>query len=251
MSAVDTVRGDGIGWPRVSREQGTVVQRPTSYVLAEVSVLFLLASVAISAFVRIRGIPFIQNNVSGIAAVLFLYLPALLIWQRKKELSDYGFVFVTWRRSLFLYFSFLMSIFPIFIFGYWVLVHYLCPSFHIPPWLFACRPEILLHLRWPPNLEQLILGQVLVVALPEEFFFRGYIQTRLEEVFPPSRALVLAALLFALGHWLVSFQASSLAVFFPGLVFGLLRFWSGSIVAGALFHASCNVLIDVLYRTMG
>ena len=47
----------------------------------------------------------------------------------------------------------------------------------------------------------------------------------------------------------MTFDPASLAVFFPGLLFGLLQRRTGSVLAGTLFHASCNVLIDVLHRS--
>ena len=46
-------------------------------------------------------------------------------------------------------------------------------------------------------------------------------------------------------------EPAALAVFFPGLLFGLLRMHTGSILAGTLFHASCNLLIDILHRSVG
>ena len=60
---------------------------------------------------------------------------------------------------------------------------------------------------------------------------------------------MIVGVLFALGHFLVTFDPASLAVFFPGLLFGLLQRRTGSVLAGTLFHASCNVLIDVLHRS--
>ena len=38
-----------------------------------------------------------------------------------------------------------------------------------------------------------------------------------------------------------------LAVFFPALLFGWMRARTGSIAAGALYHALCNVLADTLH----
>ena len=41
------------------------------------------------------------------------------------------------------------------------------------------------HLRLPPTLADDLPGQLLVIALPEEAFFRGYLQTALDDVWPP------------------------------------------------------------------
>ena len=60
----------------------------------------------------------------------------------------------------------------------------------------------------------------------------------------PVLAWLFAAVLFALGHYLVTFHPASLLVFFPGLLFGILRGWSGSVLAGTLFHATCNLVME-------
>lgn len=102
------------------------------------------------------------------------------------------------------------------------------------------------------------LHQVVVVALPEEALFRGYFQTRLEEIFPARYvwrgmafspgAIVLQAVLFAVLHFLVGLSPARLAVFFPGLVFGLLRSARRGIGAAIWFHALSNILSEILTR---
>jgi membrane protease YdiL (CAAX protease family) len=106
--------------------------------------------------------------------------------------------------------------------------------------------------QWPPDYLTLALYQVFFVAIPEEFFYRGYFQTRLDEVFerrflvlgtPIGWGAVFAALYFAFGHSLVQFQWWHFATFFPGMVFAWMRERTGGVAAGALFHATCNVLV--------
>jgi membrane protease YdiL (CAAX protease family) len=113
-------------------------------------------------------------------------------------------------------------------------------------------------LRLPPDFLTSALNQVVVVAIPEELFFRGYLMGRLDERWPPTmrllgapvgRALVVSSLLFALGHVMVIPNFQRLAVFFPALVFGWMRARTGSIVAGAVFHALCNLFADVLHTS--
>ena len=109
------------------------------------------------------------------------------------------------------------------------------------------------HLLWSnfPSITVLttqVAVQVLAVALPEEVFFRGYLQTRLEDVNGLRRcevALLVAAVLFALSHVVGSFQVVRLLTFFPGLVFGWLWMKTRSLYAPILFHAFCNVLLFV------
>ena len=105
--------------------------------------------------------------------------------------------------------------------------------------------------RLPDRFLEWVIDQTFVVALPEEFFFRGYLQGRLSQVLPFAVNLPLSAAVFALGHLLVTSDPGTLAVFFPGLLFGLLRQYSGSVLAGTLFHALCNLLIDILHRSLG
>jgi membrane protease YdiL (CAAX protease family) len=112
------------------------------------------------------------------------------------------------------------------------------------------------HLRLPDGFLLLLLSQILVVAVPEEIFFRGYLMSRLEARWP-SRArlwgaavgwpLLVSSLLFAAGHFLVDLAPARLAVFFPALVFGWMRNRSGSVAPGAVFHALCNVLSETLH----
>lgn len=115
-------------------------------------------------------------------------------------------------------------------------------------------------LRAPKSPLDEIAGQLLVVALPEEAFFRGYLQTELEAAWP-RRVRVLgaelglgwlvSAAIFAVGHLLTTPVPTRLAVFFPALVFGYLRARTGGIGAGVLFHASCNLFSATLARGYG
>jgi uncharacterized protein len=114
------------------------------------------------------------------------------------------------------------------------------------------------ELRWPPDLGAYLLSQLLVVALPEEALFRGYVQGRLGDAFPQQRRLLgvalspaawlLQAALFALIHYAVDLDPTRLAVFFPALLFGWVRALRGGIGAAAALHALCNLLSDVLAR---
>jgi hypothetical protein len=103
-------------------------------------------------------------------------------------------------------------------------------------------------------------GQLLVVALPEEVFFRGYLQTRLRDTLPAGGTLlrplgglsvVVTSALFALGHFATIPFAARLAVFFPSLVFGLLRYRTGSVGASVIFHALSNLFAAALLNGYG
>jgi membrane protease YdiL (CAAX protease family) len=101
---------------------------------------------------------------------------------------------------------------------------------------------------------QLILIQLLMVALPEEFFYRGYLLSRLDAIWPVRRfwgiplswGNLLSSILFAITHVLFGYQLYRLSVFFPSLLFGALRQHTGSLFAPILLHASFNLLMKFL-----
>lgn len=217
--------------------------------IAEVLAAFALVTGLVSVLYRLRFVGFVDRNLAVIAAVLFLYVPAMLLWRRRLDLDQYGLRLQPAGRGVALWLGAAAVVFPLFIAGYYFYMRKICP--HLPRALFYCAPPMMPTLRLPPQLWLTVVSQLVVVALPEEFFFRGFVQGRLHDALAPRAAILLTAALFALGHLLVTFEPAALAVFFPGLVFGLLRACTGSILAGTLFHASCNLLIDILHRSVG
>lgn len=219
--------------------------------LGEALLAFAVVTGVVSLLYRLRGIAFVERNLAVVAAVLFLYVPALVLWRRGRELEQYGLRAKPVGQGMLFAVLSMAAVFPPFAAGYFVYVTRLCGrlSHALPAW--HCPMALPVALRLPPDLAMAVLSQLLVVALPEEFFFRGYLQGRLGEALSPRQTLLLTAILFALGHFLVTFDPAALAVFFPGVVFGLLRRWTGSILAGALFHAACNLFMETLRRSLG
>jgi membrane protease YdiL (CAAX protease family) len=119
------------------------------------------------------------------------------------------------------------------------------------------RPAASFALELPPDPIRFAAAQLLAVALPEEAFFRGYLQTRLTEAWPSSRrllgasvsipALLAQAALFALIHCVFEPRLDRLAVFFPALLFGWMRARRGGVGASIVFHAACNVYAELLW----
>ncbi len=121
------------------------------------------------------------------------------------------------------------------------------------------EPAESFSLALPPDLASLALAQLVVVALPEEAFFRGYIQTALSDT-EPRRIRVLGvelapvawvaqAVLFAIVHLIVEPHPARLAVFFPALLFGWVRAWRGGIGAAMALHAMSNLYSEILSRS--
>lgn len=107
---------------------------------------------------------------------------------------------------------------------------------------------------------QIIIALVFVAFL-EEVFFRGYVQSRLNDVFSKpyslsgvnfGAGLILAAVIFGLFHPLTAINetpvpwAWAIWTAIGGLIFGFLREKSGAIVAPALVHGAI-ILPGVLF----
>jgi membrane protease YdiL (CAAX protease family) len=105
-----------------------------------------------------------------------------------------------------------------------------------------------------------VVGQVVIIALPEEAFYRGYLQSRLDDVWPArfhvagaalGPGILVASIIFALGHVATIHQPARLAVFFPALLFGWLRARTRGVGASIAYHALCNVFSEALGRGYG
>jgi len=93
-----------------------------------------------------------------------------------------------------------------------------------------------------------IIQHLLLVSVPEEVFFRGYLQ---EEMGNNLKAILMVSLLFAVGHLAVrcmGFGCSgagyveNLLTFFPSLVMGYMYLVSGTLWANIIFHFLANVV---------
>ena len=112
----------------------------------------------------------------------------------------------------------------------------------------------------PSHFADQALGQLLLVALPEEAFYRGYLQTTLDDRLGARWRLggaqvgpgvLVTSAIFAVGHLATELNPSRLAVFFPALVFGWLRAKTGGIGAPLVFHAFCNLFAAYLLSSYG
>lgn len=222
-------------------------------IITEVAIAYAIATGAAALLYRLQSLPLVHDNLQLMVGALFLLLPQWML-RPHADIEDYGFTTRPRRLGFSLAALAILLIFPLFIGGFWLYFRLLCQ--HFP----AFAPMRCLHLvapRWhlPQRFGLLALSQLLVVALPEELLFRGYIQGRLEIAFPPQTRVLGARLgvawwataaLFGLGHFLVTWQPQMLSRFFPGLVFGWLYARSRSIMAGTIFHAACNLLMTLL-----
>jgi len=101
------------------------------------------------------------------------------------------------------------------------------------------------------------VAQLLLVAIPEEVFYRGYLQGRLDGLLGRDRRLwgapfnwesaALCSALFALAHVATIPHPARLAVFFPSLLFGWMRRAYGDTLTPAVYHALCNLTAQALW----
>lgn len=89
------------------------------------------------------------------------------------------------------------------------------------------------------------VGSFGLIPFLEEVFWRGYIQSRLQESFSPIAAIVITATMFTFSHsqyhMLDGYHvATILAVFIGSLVFGWLYYKTGSLIPAIVMHALLN-----------
>jgi membrane protease YdiL (CAAX protease family) len=245
------------GPPRAGAERPRVLVRTWAIAIAGLAVAKAIA------LVEPTGV--LGANLAGVAAFLFIWLPDARVRARGEAWADYGVPFHglrdarTWRavrRGVLVGLGVCALVFPAFAAVFWgyaellphlprALAHALAP--------YGAAPRF--ALRAPPGVVLLALLQLLVVAFPEELFYRGWMQTAWERAVPGRSTTVLGArlgagflqtqALFALGH-LVVLQPWRLGTFFPALLFGWLRARTGDVVAPVVVHALSNVFIATL-----
>jgi membrane protease YdiL (CAAX protease family) len=222
-----------------------------------------LAVARLVSFVEPTGL--LAANLAGVAAFLFIALPDARLRARGESWASYGLPWEgvadprTWRawgRGALAALAVAAVVFPIFAAGFAAYAA-LLPALPeglartLAPYVGAPR----LAPRLPSGLPLLAVVQLLVVALPEELFYRGFVQTAWARTAPERGVTVLGArlgagflwtqLLFAAGH-LVVLQPWRLGTFFPGLLFGWLRERTGSLAAPVVLHALSNLFIATL-----
>lgn len=226
---------------------------------------YLIVAVATGVLCRLPGAWLQQNIIPALLAILFVSISVRRARRDPRGLAHYGSALAgvfdppaveksavkeVWDlcrrgapgalRSLLVAIAIAAVIFPLFALGF---VWWLEPN---------------QSYAWPGTAEHLLfaLSQLFVVALPEEILFRGYIQTRLTDVWPKTHkiagahisvpALLIQGIMFALLHVVADPQPQRLAVFFPGLLFGWARGLTGNVGASVWLHTLSNVYSRLL-----
>jgi membrane protease YdiL (CAAX protease family) len=189
-----------------------------------------------------------------VQALVWAAIPIGLALARRRPLLEEGIAWRSPRRTWGFVAIYALVFLPLYAAGFfaWVRAHpappdavWRMPAPDVPLWAFV--------------------ASLAYAALPEEVFFRGFVQPRLARLWPEdrarrvagiplTRAVVAAAALFAVTHvaflppaaLLSTAALERLTTFFPGLLFGALREETGDVVAPALFHALCNAWLYTL-----
>jgi len=243
---------------------------PRRALAREVGLAFLGSLAITIVLYRLRFIPLVGQNLHALVGLAFLLIPIQILQRRDESFERFGIALggllgtnatggilafprdlavALWRHKVDLVreLAFALAVMSVilvpFFFGFRIWWHTGAFRFH-----------------YTDQFLSVALAQFVVVALPEEFFYRGYVQTRLGEIFPKRFRLlgspygihvVATSVLFALGHFLVDLRPDRLGVFFPALLFGWIRERRGGIGASIFVHALCNVAADVLVMGYG
>jgi membrane protease YdiL (CAAX protease family) len=211
-------------------------------VLREIFFVTGITFVLLAVFDQIIRLGGIFASIAALCTpVLFLYTPTIILKLRKIHPDSFGLKLGDVRKNLAMATITAALFLPLYAVGFWVFRA-----------LFLGRT---IELHWGTPVVTLILWNLIAVAIPEEIFFRGYIQSRLYEVFPArfrflkmeiSAANLGASIIFALAHLIAVPNPFRLLVFFPSLIFGRLREKSDSVFPPAIFHWLCNVTVILL-----
>ncbi len=105
------------------------------------------------------------------------------------------------------------------------------------------------NLAFPEHFASMFFTNLLIVALPEEIFYRSFLQTRFLKIWPLGKTILLTSLLFAFAHFIGENNPLRLLPFFPAIVFSGLAYYSKSIMGAVIYHALCNVFSAVLHSS--
>ena len=206
----------------------------------------LLVAVAAPALIALfyalgRFSPLWKTAAGLLVPNLLLWLPLGLIVYSGRNPADFGLTARKWQTGLRWGLGGAAVVLPLFLLGGWLFWRV---AGHRPP---AWRFDLGLLTRLPV--------QLVAVALPEEVFFRGYLQTLFRRAWPArprpllgadGPAILAASACFAVAHLAAEPRLYRLSVFFPGLLFGYLRARTGTVAAPIVLHTLANLTIYVL-----
>ncbi|MFH1653015.1 MAG: type II CAAX endopeptidase family protein [Pseudomonadota bacterium] len=207
----------------------------TSIVILFVRLLVLLSPAWLNVYVQL------------IVAILLIYTPVVLSWRDKSKLVLADRNMIAFVRSLKIFVITSLIVFP----AFFLLAHL---------WEIVVLKSSRFVFAGFPDFWVALANQILLIALPEEVFFRGYFQTCLNKVCSVRWRIlgvdlgwswIITAIVFATAHSMITYQWWHFSIFFPALLFGYLRERCGSLTAPILFHAASNMFMIWFSRCYG
>jgi len=209
-------------------------KRKTNLIIALATWAFCMVSLKALGFLIF--LPFVRENAAVLTAVCLLYPPVIVSIFQKKRLSYWNLNKKIILNDLKVFFIVSFVIFPAVFLGN----HFYQSIFWNAPFHAGTSGSWLYY----------IVVQLVLIAFPEEFFFRGFLQEAFMGYFKTKKKVFgaevnigffLTAAVFALSHSLLTLQWWHGFIFFPALIFGWLKQKTKTIWAGTLFHAACNL----------
>lgn len=87
-----------------------------------------------------------------------------------------------------------------------------------------------------------VLFQLFVIALPEEIYFRGFLQERFGNTV---YSVIIVSVLFSAMHlpkFILYHDIYAVLTVFPSLIMGMLYVWTSNIITPTIFHVSANIV---------
>ncbi|MDX1387372.1 MAG: type II CAAX endopeptidase family protein [bacterium] len=198
--------------------------------------VWFLAMVAIRLLHELQRIPKLADLTMILTAAILIYVPLWVFHRRKEKMAFFEGNLKSLLISIGWFLAVSLVIFPLIEIG---------NRFY---------QDIIFHRHYVggnyQGMLQFAFFQLVVVAIPEEIFYRGFMQPQFNRLWgrpwrflgaPFGKGLIFTSFLFALSHSLIQLQWWHFSIFFPGLVFGWLRERTGAVTASALFHATSNL----------
>lgn len=185
--------------------------------------VFAAVVAAVRLSVSLPAVPFLSPSL--LAAALFLYAPLPRYWRRGLP----GWARASDPGGSVLVFALLA--------GAGAIAFFLFVRLPLPPAISPYHGTV-------PLTAAMAAHHLLLIALPEEVFFRGYLYDAFEEA--GRDPVVHVALLFALGHVVIAPSPIRLLTFFPALLLGWGRKRSGNVYVPTAVHYLYNLFPSLI-----
>ena len=206
------------------------------YLFFETLLVLILAIFAVKCVSVIEQLSEVGWLLSPLILVVMAFVPNKM---RQRKFGDLGFTNRQLPASFKVLGATCLVVFPISFCGLWIL-----RSNHIMLPMPSTLPEKQGWFGW-------LFYQFFYVALAEEVFFRGYLQSNILKFRKKKSkrmlrlvqmiSILLSAVCFSFAHVIIQGHLTALLTFFPGLVLGWLFIRTGSLIAPIFFHGLANV----------